>query len=155
MATHIIQEWPAHDDKSGATVVYTPLCDDCHEEWQFMSLWEFLVNGRIPDTCHIEGWKPIEAKQAASIMWLLQEHYGFMGDSWDVCEECFEPFDRDSEYYASVPEVGVCCEACSYKHGTNCSECGEFKLWATLDGDEVCSDCRAEGEEEPGGDNSE
>jgi hypothetical protein len=140
VATNIIQEWQSRDD---ATVVSTPLCDDCHEEWQFMSLWQFLVDGRIPDLCHIEGWKPIEAEQAASIMWLLQEHYGFMGDSWDVCEGCHEPYNRDNEYYASVPGVGVVCEDCSRKHGADCDECGEFKLWADLDDDDVCQSCRA------------
>ncbi len=138
VATNIIREWRSRDD---ATVVSTPLCDDCHEEWEFMSLWEFLVDGRVPDLCYMEGWKPIEAEQAASIMWLLQEHYGFMGDSWDVCDGCREPFNRDNEYYADVPGVGVRCDDCSRKHGTDCDECGEFKLWADLD-DDVCQSCR-------------
>jgi hypothetical protein len=75
-ANHILPEYEMGDDENWRLEAYTPVCDEHYEEWQFMSLWSFLVKGEVPGGCYISNWESIAPKQASSITWLLQEKYG-------------------------------------------------------------------------------
>lgn len=90
------------------------------------------------------NWLPIARKAASSLIWLLQEHYHWLGVNWEICSDCEEPFDSETTTYATMDD-GVYCNSCLGSHGEFCDRCGDFFSYDALT-DGCCSGCWGEEE---------
>lgn len=93
---------------------------------QAQELMNFLTEGRVPDgyilTKHPPGMSP---KQAFSVLYLLQERYGVISDSFELCSSCGYLFDSNPGGH--MPETGAksFCDNCRIL--CNCKECRDSR----------------------------
>lgn len=129
------------DGEGNYSTHYEAVCEDCWDEEMFMEFWNFLTTAEIPSGFQLPGWERISAKQAGTIMYLLQERYELFSDTFNVCDECNEPFNSHKEPCRDIPGKGIFCWDCARQFGTDCEECGDFHLYEKLDDDGRCARC--------------
>lgn len=76
---------------------------------QTNELHKFL-QGELPEGYAISDPAKLTANQASSVIYFLQEQYGLIPDTYEMCDECSEYFDRNCEGIST--KTGFACECC-------------------------------------------
>lgn len=91
-----------------------PCCNHCYGMAAAEAMWDFLVEGNPPLSFVLPEWKPLEPRQAMTIIYVIQEFLAALPDTWDMCSNCKLFFNTEREYYIVDEKLGILCENCAY-----------------------------------------
>lgn len=91
-----------------------PCCDYCYGMAAAEAMWDFLVAGNPPNGFVLPEWKPLEPRQAMTIIYVIQEFLGALPDTWDMCSNCKRFFNTEPEFYIGDEKFGMFCENCAH-----------------------------------------
>lgn len=61
--------------------------------------YEFLQKKKVPGGFHLSHLPKLTAKQAFTVIYVMQEYLHILPDNFEQCQDCLRLYDSDSEGY--------------------------------------------------------
>jgi len=74
-----------------------PYDDDRSWDERIQELYDFLINGDLPEGVSVGSWRKMSPRAAMSLIWFLQEITHVLPDDFEQCAKCKSLINTYSE----------------------------------------------------------